>query len=104
MSVRVWVAAWQLQCCGEAFGTGSVVDLATQLVLGRGHDRRTEQLVVALCDRVVDAQVPMLSLHGRPLVARRDLAAETAAVFTRRKARERRRPVRLDASCTVLAL
>ncbi|WP_368665284.1 DUF6578 domain-containing protein [Cellulomonas iranensis] len=30
MSVRVWVAAWQLQCCGEAFGTGSVVDLAPQ--------------------------------------------------------------------------
>lgn len=88
----------------RAVPPADVVDLATQLVLGRGHDRRTEQLVVALCDRVVDAQVPMLSLHGRPLVARRDLAAETAAVFTRRKARERRRPVRLDASCTVLAL
>ena len=26
MSVRVWVAAWQLQCCGEAFGPGSVVE------------------------------------------------------------------------------
>ncbi|KSW14090.1 DUF6578 domain-containing protein [Cellulomonas sp. B6] len=26
MSVRVWVAAWQLQCCGEVVRPGSVVE------------------------------------------------------------------------------
>jgi malonyl CoA-acyl carrier protein transacylase len=81
-----------------------VVDLATQLVLGRGHDRRTEELVDALCGRLADAEVPMLSLRGTPLLARRDLVAETTLLFARRKSRDARRPIRLDASCTVLAL
>lgn len=82
----------------------AVVALATQLLLGRGHDRRSEDLVQALCDRLTDADVPMLSLRGTPLLARRDLVAETTVVLTRRKTRARVRPIRLDASCTVLAL
>jgi malonyl CoA-acyl carrier protein transacylase len=82
---------------------GDVIELGTQVVLGRRTDARTKEMIDRLCGRLRDSTVPLLSTTGSPVSTRHDLQAETIA-FCRRTMDKGPRPIRLDASCTILTL
>lgn len=88
---------------GGAASPADVVDLAAQILLDRVGGS-THSLVSELSAKLRDAEVPLLALRGTPVRARKDLQAETAAIFGHRNPRRTPRLVRLSASCTVVAL
>lgn len=89
---------------GDAVSAGAVVELAAHLILGRADDARIATLLDRVCDQIGDARLPLLSLEGIPVVAQRDLRAETRAFFSRGMANGDSRGIDLNASCTVVAL
>ena len=88
---------------GGAADPGDVIELGTQIILGRRTNARTKEMFNRLCDRLRDSTVPLLSTTGSPVITRHDLQAETIALY-RRTMDKGPRPIRLDASCTILTL
>lgn len=102
---------------GDAFGwlvalvasgaatPGDVIELGAHIVSGRlGETGLTDDIVGRLGTRLTDATVPVLSSTGAPVETSHDLAAETATICRPGELRRGKRPIRLNASCTILAL
>ncbi|WP_136066915.1 ACP S-malonyltransferase [Modicisalibacter radicis] len=89
---------------GEAVGPGHVVEIAAQIATGRASPTRMEMLIADLCTRIRDATYPLLSTQGSPLISRRDIESETKTLFSQPSAWVGPRLIRINASCTIVAL
>lgn len=90
---------------GGAAAAADVVELGAHIVRGRLADRSvTEGIVGRLCDRLRDSAIPVLSASGAPVLAKRDLRAETMAICRPGEQRKGSRRVGLNASCTIVTV
>ncbi|QPS33548.1 hypothetical protein [Brevibacterium casei] len=90
---------------GKAVAPGDAVELLTHLLQNRSTaSARLRGLTDALCAKIHDSELPLLSAAGSPVLARTDLRRETLAYLNRSAGRGTRRPVQLQASATVVAL
>lgn len=73
-------------------------------MLDRGIDARVQELTDALCEKIRDARLPLLSIGGAPVIARGDLRRETEKFIRETAAAGTARPVQLQASVTLVGL
>lgn len=90
---------------GKAVVPGDAVELLTHLLLGRSATSgRLRELTEALCTKIQDSELPLLSAAGSPVLTRTDLQREMLGFLDRAAGRRTQRPVQLQASATVVAL
>jgi hypothetical protein len=99
------VFGWLLALvAGKAVDPGHVVEIAAQISAGHSSTRRMKLLTADLCNCIRDATFPLLSIQGSPLISRQELQSETEALLKQPSESVKVRPVRINASCTIVAL
>lgn len=90
---------------GNAVAPGDAVELLSHVLHTPSQaSGRLPELVVAMCEKIQDSELPLLSTAGSSVLTRGGLRRETMAFLELATGGQPLRPVRLQASATVIGL